>query len=309
MDSIECKVCNCKFPNLKSLHIHIARREKLAIPDYYYKFYPKKDLYTLKPIEYKDHNQYFYAYFNSRKNMVKWLEANQGTSHAADISLKMVENRIKDKSLKSLPSEVELRSASTPSIVGLEKLHNKSYADIVTGLPSKFIYNNINLKSINKNLSILIDTREQQPFSFRGFDSKVSKLDVGDYTCAEPDYDDIFIERKSVDDFFSTFGTESNFKRFEKELNRALEYGLYLFVVVEKDLSECLDFYSHFSSNKYLSEFTFHNVRDIMQKSKNCQFVFARNKEMAQNLTLQMLSNGQSSTKYDWQYLIDKRII
>ncbi len=309
MDNFECKVCNCRFPSLKSLHIHIAKREKLAIEDYYYRFYPKKDLFTLEPIKYKDYEQYFLSFFNSRRNMVKWLEDNQDTSYAKDITLKMVNDRIRQKQLQFLPSEVELRSSLTPSIVGLERVHGKSYSEIIPTGRHKFNYNNFNLKPIVKNMSILIDTREQQPFTLKNVQYKVTKLDVGDYTAEEPHYDDVFVERKSVNDFFSTFGTESNFARFQKELKRASEYGLYLFVIIEKDLGECLDFYSNFSSNKFLSEFTFHNVREIMQNSDNCQFIFAYNKIAAEQLTLQILSNGQDGTKYDWQYLLDKRII
>jgi len=308
MDNI-CQICNCKFPNLKSLHIHISRREKIKLENYYPKYYPRKDLYTLYPIEYKDYEQYFFSSFSCRKNMSKWFENNQDTTYAKELSLKLINDRISLKQLKWAPSEVELRSCIAPSIVGLEKIHQGSYLDIIQKPSSKFIYNNINLEKTNRSLTVLIDTREQQPFQFKGVDSKIAKLDVGDYTAEEPLYDDVFIERKSVNDFFSTFGVESQVERFKKELKRAVDYGMYLFVIVEKSIEESLSFYSSFSSNKYLTEFTFFNVREIMQKFDNCQFLFASNKIMAEELTLNILTNGQNATKYDWQYLIDKRIV
>jgi len=89
MDNI-CQICHCKFPSLKALHIHVSRREKIKLEDYYPKFFPKKDLYTLYPIEYKDYEQYFFSNFSSRKNMAKWFENNQDSDYAKDLSVKLV---------------------------------------------------------------------------------------------------------------------------------------------------------------------------------------------------------------------------
>jgi hypothetical protein len=309
MDNI-CKVCGVSFPSTATLHKHISFREKIKIADYYLKFFPRFDLFSKEQIRFKDVEQYFSTYFVSRNNLVKWFEQNYNTLEAKELSKKIVNNRILSKDLKYLFSEVELRSIIAPSIVGLEKIHNQKYEDIITfPLKKKFKYENIQLNPINSNLEIVIDTREQQPFLFKKYNTNLAKLDVGDYTAAEPLYSDIYIERKSREDFFGTFGQADGVKRFEKELVRAQHYGFYLFIIVEKDINECLNYFLSFSSNQYLVEYAFFNMRNIMQKYDNCQFVFAQNKPNAENLCLQILSNQENSIKYDWQYLIDKRII
>lgn len=305
-----CKICGSNFPSIVSLHRHLAAREKIKVADYYIKFFPRFDLFSKEQIQFKDFDQYFSTYFTSRNNLVKWFEHNYESNQAKELSKKIINNRILSKKLKYLMSEVELRSIIAPSIVGLEKIHNQKYEDVITfPLKKKYNYTNINLSAINPTLEIVVDTREQQPFIFKKHRTNLAKLDVGDYTAAEPLYSDVYIERKSREDFFGTFGQEDGVKRFEKELIRAQNYGFYLFVIVEKEINECLNYYLSFSSNQYLVEYAFFNMRNLMQKYENCQFVFACNKSNAENICLQILSNQENSIKYDWQYLIDKRII
>ena len=87
-------------------------------------------------------------------------------------------------------------------------------------------------------LRIIIDTREQAPWSFdpSSVDVEVGTLKTGDYALAG---DLQFgIERKSLDDFLGTIG--KGWKRFERELDRmdAAEWVAKV-IIVEGDYVTC----------------------------------------------------------------------
>lgn len=89
---------------------------------------------------------------------------------------------------------------------------------------------------------ILIDTREQQPYSFET-PSEIATLPTGDYSLAGAECF-IAIERKSVDDLIGCL--TSGRERFERELyrSRALDYFA---LVIEASLSDL-------SNGRYRSE-------------------------------------------------------
>ena len=68
------------------------------------------------------------------------------------------------------------------------------------------------------DFTIIVDTREQYPYTFAGQNVIVKKLDEGDYSL-EGFEKRIVWERKSLDDFIGT--VVHNFDTFEKELQRA----------------------------------------------------------------------------------------
>lgn len=53
--------------------------------------------------------------------------------------------------------------------------------------------------------TIIIDSREQQPYRFHGRTTKVRKLDVGDYSLEGFTTGGVVVERKSFNDLFHTF--------------------------------------------------------------------------------------------------------
>lgn len=88
-----------------------------------------------------------------------------------------------------------------------------------------------------KGLHILIDTREQTPWSFdETIETTVCTLKTADYALAD---DDSFgIERKSLDDFLGTIS--SGWPRFVRELNRMDEADWAAkVIIVEGDYSSC----------------------------------------------------------------------
>jgi ERCC4-type nuclease len=86
-------------------------------------------------------------------------------------------------------------------------------------------------------MKILIDTREQTPFTFEGYDAvpEPATLPVGDYSL--PGFEDrAAIERKTLDDLIACL-MGSNRERFERELARGRHYELF-WLMVEASLED-----------------------------------------------------------------------
>ena len=82
-------------------------------------------------------------------------------------------------------------------------------------------------------MTILIDTREQAPFAFRGerykdVSTEVAGLTVGDYSLKGLE-DKVSVERKSLPDLVSCLGRERD--RFMRELQRAAALSAFCVVV------------------------------------------------------------------------------
>jgi ERCC4-type nuclease len=82
--------------------------------------------------------------------------------------------------------------------------------------------------------TIVIDSREQRPYKFRG--AVVQALKSGDYSILGLE-DKIAVERKSKEDAFSSLGAGR--ERFEKELKRLSGYD-YSAIVIESNLDDFL---------------------------------------------------------------------
>ncbi len=85
-------------------------------------------------------------------------------------------------------------------------------------------------------MRIIIDSREQAPYDFRGYDVEVetATLSVGDYSL--PGFADrVSIERKSIDDLISCLTQGRD--RFERELAKGRAYDFFA-VVVEASLAD-----------------------------------------------------------------------
>lgn len=87
-----------------------------------------------------------------------------------------------------------------------------------------------------QDFCIIIDTREQLPFSFNGLSCKTEKaaLETGDYSVKGYEKN-IIVERKSKADLFQSVGRER--QRFQKEFER-LTFVKYSAIVVEVDWRE-----------------------------------------------------------------------
>lgn len=305
MDNI-CLICKKSFNNLRGLHAHISKGEKLSPEKYYHLHFPRTDILTNELIKFKDYEQYFSSFFNSKENLNHWFKENYKTSQAAEVAKDILKNRIDRKSLKFAPTQLELRTANSPTIIGCEKMFDYNEYMKSLGLTHRFDYKIKTFKP-TEDIKVLIDTREQLPFKFEN--SKVRKLDVGDYTADGSHYADIFIERKSIQDFFGTFYQEQSLTRFYKEVERARDMGLYLIVVVESTLNSCLEYKPYPLKDNKFALATFSNVREILEKYFNIQFVFSYSRATAQNLVLNIFSQGENARNIDWQFATDSKLL
>lgn len=133
-------------------------------------------------------------------------------------------------------------------------------------------------------MRILIDTREQTPFTFRGYEAvtETAPLPVGDYSL--PGFEDrAAIERKSLNDLIGCLMGRDG-ERFERELSKGRVYDLFC-VVVESSLADV-------SRGKYRSEMKPHAALQSIitfQVRYRIPFVWAGNREGAEYVTFSML--------------------
>ena len=304
----QCKICDAEFPSERSLHAHIKAHGILLV-EYYTTFYPRKNLYTGEPIEFRDKKQYFSSYFSNRSEIRKWLETanKKEAKHILEIMLK---DRIISKNLQYAPNHLELKLNNLPSI-NMFKNNFGSYNEVCKKLHVEPLYNKI-LKNkfleLNENLDdmeILIDTREQKPLSFKN--SKKQKLDYGDYTASGKYYNKTYIDRKSEEDFKSTMTV--GYERFKREIERSIEFDSYLYIIIESSIKKIIDNNPKAYHESNL-KFIWHRMREITHKfPRKCQFVFSGGRNRSKNLIPILLYAGEEAWSTDVQYYIDERIL
>jgi ERCC4-type nuclease len=138
----------------------------------------------------------------------------------------------------------------------------------------------------DNKLTIIIDTREQNPFLFTSIipapATVVSTLQTGDYSLQGYE-NQITVERKSLNDLFSTVGKGR--KRFEAELQRMVEYR-FAAVVVEADWLTVL---RKPPTRSRLNPKTIYASVIAWQIRYGVHFWFCPNREFAQKTTYRLL--------------------
>lgn len=86
-------------------------------------------------------------------------------------------------------------------------------------------------------MKIVIDSREQKPYSFNGTETVAGALTTGDYS-VNGLQDNIAIERKTIDDLIGCLSKGRD--RFERELFRGKSLD-YFCLVVEADLKDIVN--------------------------------------------------------------------
>lgn len=273
-DTEKCLICGLNNPE----NGHFYKEHKIPVKNYYETHYPRKNLLTGEKLNFKVKESYFLNDFEDKEQLKTYLSRLYGEEKRS-YCLNLIRKRKRIKNLRYLPSQVELKSILTPGVPYYDKLFG-NYYDIGKELDliNKFVRYE-NLPQIPKT-TILVDTREQNPV----FDKKnceITSLKYGDYTVENSN---VYIERKSISDWL---GVMSNgFQRFIKEIERSANDNIYLIIMVESSLNQCLKFDELPQIKKFISKitpaFVFHNVREICQGFNNCQFLFCDGrKEMA----------------------------
>ncbi len=299
-----CLECKESF-NDKGLFNKHLRSHKLTIEKYYLKNYPRFDLYDKSLIKFKNEEQYLSSDFNSKANMVGWFSA--APKEAIEVYLKKyLVDRKSRKNLTYAPSQCELRSLPIPGIVYYDKIFG-NYNNLCRSLEFKIKYPNEELLPKNNisKLKIIIDNREQQELKFN-IGTKFDTLSFGDYKL-DSNISDCYIERKSLADFYGTLS--SGFDRFTREIERAKEAGAYLVVVIESSFESVYTFREtkRVKGKVFISpEFIFHNMRDLIQKFDNLQFLFVNNRREASRIIEKIFASGSDYKYVDLQKLFDK---
>ncbi len=81
---------------------------------------------------------------------------------------------------------------------------------------------------MNVSPVIVVDTREQEPWSFRDLPTEPGTLDTGDYSVRGLEHR-VAVERKSLDELLACIGRERD--RFKRELQRLRAYRFRCLVV------------------------------------------------------------------------------
>ena len=182
--SVICKVDGKEFKDEKSLHLAL-RSYGLNKEKYYHTYYPRRDLLTGDTINFKTKEQYLNSDFNDKNNLKKWLKQ-QTIEKAQEYCRGLLVKRRNDKNLIYAPSQIELRTIMSPSIIFYNKIFDDYYelcSDI--GLENKFIHPNIITNQfknkLNSKNTIYVDTREQNWLKF-DIPFEIKTLPFGDYT-------------------------------------------------------------------------------------------------------------------------------
>lgn len=310
--SIICKVDGKEFKDEKSLHLAL-RGYGLNKEKYYHTYYPRKDLLTGETINFKNKEQYFSSDFNDKNNMKKWLKE-QPIEKAQEYCRSILVQRRNNKNLTYSPSQIELRTIMSPSIIFYNKIF-KDYYDLCSdiGLENRFIHpRNISNQFRNKlapSDTIYVDTREQNWLKF-DIPFEIKTLPYGDYTCSNENCN-CFIERKSLSDFISTLSVK-NFDRFKNEIEKAKFNNSYLIVIIEEKLSNALSFQylPHISKKiKATPDYIFHNVRELLQDYDNLQFLFVDGRNEMKRMIETIFASKCFYKKIDLQLAYDMKVL
>jgi len=241
-----------------------------------------------------------------------WLK-NVSKGEPKQCCVKTLKARKTAKNLVYAPTQVELRTLMFPPIhyynmlfddyyemcdkMGLKNKHQR-FGEIITGAAYS-----------KDNYKIYVDTREQLPLEF-DWPTEPKTLKVGDYALNDSEVTcNCYVERKSLSDFISTLSVK-NYDRFEREIQRAEEEGIYLIVLVEDTLNNALSFkYLPYISKKIrvTPEFIFRNVRVLIQKYPHIQFLFVKDREESSRVIKKIFFSGCIYKKIDLQLAYDTK--
>ncbi len=298
----KCKVCGMELGSIAALHRHIKKEHGFSPKDYYPLFYERRDLFDNELIEFRDIKQYFVTDFNCKGNLLEWIKT--GSKEVRDYTLEILKKRAEDKKTNLIPSHVELKSLFAPnlsdylSLFGGEGKFSDSLGEL--GLKMKLGVQKPELKS--GELKISVDTREQSPLPFKN--CQVQKLIVGDYSPSDDFFCNLVCERKSLYDLAGTL--TKGYDRFEREIQRAKDLGIYLVVVTESSFVDSIEYSPRNSfSQRIGGAYLFNKIRLLMTTYDNVQFVFAKNRDASIRIIEAIFRMGEAAKSVDLEFLKD----
>lgn len=304
----ECKLCQKKFKSRKGLHAHIKKIHNYTQKKYYEFFFPKKSVLWSEKIKYKQYNEYFNAKFINVSEFIEWCHS-EDKDLVAQYLIQVLKQRSLEKGIQYIPSEVELELLDYPPTKVFKKIFKSldvlSKQTCLENFFNQEIPEGFFEDGYCESIPIFIDTREQKPIKFKN--GKVLKLDFGDYTTSGNFYDKTYVDRKSEEDFKTTFSGK-NYDRFLRELDRARHFRSYVFIVVESSIHKIKQnnpFCAHPATLPYI----WHNIKNISQQYRDvCQFVFAENRSGLKKIIPKILYHGKDIWNVDLQFYLNLKI-
>ena len=300
--SVICLIDNTEHECIEHLHIYL-RKLKVTQEKYYTNFLNKRDLFTGDPIPFKDAEQYLNTSFTDKRHLKKWVKANPVAGK--EWCINWLKKRIETKKLVFAPTQAELNSLSGPTMHYFETIGGYNNICQSLGLKIRFNSSDIVYKSLPKDATLIIDTREQYPLDIK-MQFKVDTVNTGDYAIADPYDKKIYIERKSMMDFMGTLSKDLG--RFNREIERAKENSAYLVVLIECPMADVVSMdykrkkMKHLAAMKATSSHIFRNMREIMKTFENIQFLFVENRDAAAKAVIKIFELGESAKDIDLQY-------
>ncbi len=298
MDNI-CKICEKEIDG----RAHFWKNHRVKESDYYQKFYESKDLLTGELIPFKSPEQYLTSDFIDKNNLKKYLEK-VSKKESILYCKNWLNNRKESKGYIYSPSHFELRTLCYPSIKFFHSFYgNNSYENLCKeiGLINRYDYNQ-ELKYTNIEPEILIDTREQSVLNIK-CNKEIIKLNFGDYTAKNNPFN-IFVERKSIQDFLGTLS--SGFDRLCKEIQRAKDKNSYIIILLESKISNLFGFkhlgYIHTEAS---ADYILHRSRELLLKFENVQICCVDGRVKASEFIVNLFKMENNPRTIDWQYAVD----
>ena len=300
-----CKICHEKVENDK----HFYRKHGVSMADYYVKYLARRDIHTGERIPFKNKNQYLESSFVDKNNLKKFIKDGD-KDKVLSFCIDYLKNRKEKKQLIYSPTQSELKSLIAPTIITYNRLFPQGYYALCQELGFKNKHNPFNSPvenfEIPERSCIYTDTREQNILKC-GARMVVKKLEFGDYYVNNP-YN-IYIERKSLNDFIGTLG--KGLERFNKEIERAEKNEAHLIIMTEEKISNALSF-NHLPWMKHTKatpDYIFKNMRDICQAHSNCQFLFVDGRRTASTMLEKIFFSDLDFSKIDCQLAYERNLL
>jgi hypothetical protein len=307
--SLICGIDQTEHPDREALHRHL-RKLKVKQEDYYLAHEPSRDRFTGEVIPWKaPADRYLALEFVSKDNLRKWVR--QDTPEVRKWAVDWLRKRREDKALVYPPGQVELHSLPCPTARYYD--HIGGYNAICRDLGYQIRFDQERLTFGDPPMgaaTVIQDSREQTPLALEVRVVK-EKLPYGDYGLAGASDRGVYIERKSLSDFYGTLSErkldrvrseDSNLSRFTRELERAQETGAYLVMLIEAPLEAAFSYTEHYAC----PEHTFHNLRDLLIRfPANLQALFVKDRDEAARAVVTLLAAGESVKNVDLQLAYD----
>lgn len=295
----KCILCGCYYSN----NSHFLDAHGISPAEYLYRL-KKIDKLTGEEFKPKSYEEYVCCDFSERNNLNKWLKQ-QPASKQADYIAELAQRNVQAWHLSRVPSLNEYQGLFMPAFKYTVQTVGgyAAFCQLWERLGLKPRFEHGQQPSATMNVGLLkIDTREKKPLLPIQTVS-IEKLDFGDYTNEKGL---VYVERKSLPDFISSFG--GDFNRIFKELGRCYDAGKYMVILVEAELYAVLNYRSlAFLEKVTIPPSVFLERVLKVGQTFGFQFVFCNGRAEASKLLMEILST-ESPERFDLQLFKDRRV-